>query len=381
MKLLLVAMPSIHFFRWVNNIPTHIFDLYWFNIKGGKVSSPDKFLKTFVYNKRRKLGHIKGEYTLSKHLPGAYEKVRPFLEVTEDEVLQDIITELEPNLVHSFEMQSCSYSILKTMCRNEHIKWIYSCWGSDLYFYKQFAYHQKMITKALRRIDYMFTDSQRDYHLAKALNFTGAHLGVFPGGGGYNLDKLHQYILPVEKRNVILVKGYQHNFGRALNVIKALEQITDQLKPYQIVVFGSHIQVVNYIEEKKLGFKTYHRHQLQHEDVIKLMGRSLIYIGNSISDGIPNTLLEAVCMGAFPIQSNPGNVSEEVIESHKNGLLINNPEDVTQIKNTILAAINSKERLKRAFNSNLQWAKYKLDNKVVRQKTHEAYAATIKNTH
>jgi hypothetical protein len=40
--------------------------------------------------------------------------------------------------------------------------------------------------------------------------------------------------------------------------------------------------------------------------------QSVLHIGNSISDGMPNALLEAMGMGAFSIQSNPGKVSEEV---------------------------------------------------------------------
>ena len=57
------------------------------------------------------------------------------------------------------------------------------------------------------------------------------------------------------------------------------------------------------------------------------MGKSGIHIANSISDGMPNALLEAMGMGAFPIQSNPGKVSEEVITHGKNGFLIEDQND------------------------------------------------------
>ncbi len=73
------------------------------------------------------------------------------------------------------------------------------------------------------------------------------------------------------------------------------------------------------------------------------MGKSLIYIGNSNSDGIPNTLLEAICMDVFPIQSNPGRVTEEVIVNGENGLLINDCEDVNEIMGKMKQAIVNKE--------------------------------------
>jgi hypothetical protein len=53
---------------------------------------------------------------------------------------------------------------------------------------------------------------------------------------------------------------------------------------------------------------------ISNSEVLEIMGQSVLHIGNSISDGMPNALLEAMGMGAFPIQSNPGKVSEEVIK-------------------------------------------------------------------
>ena len=74
--------------------------------------------------------------------------------------------------------------------------------------------------------------------------------------------------------------------------------------------------VIDYIKNNNLPYVVYDRHGLSHSDILTIMGKSLLYIGNSISDGMPNTLLEAIVMGAFPIQSNPGKVTEEIIE-HK----------------------------------------------------------------
>lgn len=373
-------MPSVHFFRWVDNLPIGFLDMYWLNITGSKYDVyHDKFKKTYLYTAKRKVAHIKGEYVLSKKFPFFYQKLRPLFEVTENVFLQTIIEELKPDIIHSFEMQSCSYPILKTMNKYSDIKWIYSSWGSDLHYYRQFSSHRKMIAKVLQRVNYLITDCKRDYGLANALNFNGIYLGAFPGGGGYDINEFIKYSLPFKKRTVILVKGYQHNFGRALKVVKAMELISSQLKLYKVVVFGAHISVIDYIEEKKIGFETFHRHQLKHEEVIKLMGESLIYIGNSTSDGIPNTLLEAVSMGAFPIQSNPGKASEEIIENEKNGLLINNPEDITEIKNIILASLKSSNRLKKAFDYNLELAKRNLNKEIIKQKIHDAYASVLGN--
>lgn len=351
MRILFVSMPSIHTIRWIENLTDTNHELYWFDVLGkGNLDSNAKMIQ-FVNWKKRKLPYFKGEYLLQKKVPKLYSKIQPFLEVTANEKLEQIINEIQPDLIHSFEMQSCSYTILKTMDKFPTMKWLYSCWGSDLFYYKNQTSHLQKIKEVLNRIDYLHTDCERDFKIANQLGFNAKYLGVIPGGGGYNLNKFEKFIKPFEKRNIILVKGYHHVFGRALKVIKALEEIKKDLNNFEIIVFGTHQIVQDYITKNNLPFKVYDRNALKHEDVLKLMGQTVIYIGNSISDGIPNTLLEAMIMGAFSIQSNPGGVTEEII-NNENGLLIKNPENILEIKLLIQKAIQNKEMMKSAVINN-----------------------------
>ena len=103
------------------------------------------------------------------------------------------------------------------------------------------------------------------------------------------------------------------------------------------------------------------------------MGKSLIYIGNSVSDGLPNTLLEAIIMGAFPIQSNPGGATAEIISNNKNGFLIEDPEDVDSISELIVKAINNPALLQNAFILNQIIAQERLDYNFNQQKIVDLY--------
>ena len=91
------------------------------------------------------------------------------------------------------------------------------------------------------------------------------------------------------------------------------------------------------------------------------MGKSLVYIGNSISDGMPNTVLEAIVMGVFPIQSNPGNATSEIIIDGENGFLIKDPENSQEIMQHISRAIGNLQLLSNANEINTQIAKDRLD--------------------
>ncbi|URM37334.1 glycosyltransferase [Flavobacterium anhuiense] len=378
MKILLISMPSIHILRWMENLQDSDFELYWFDVLGrGKLETFDS-VKQFVGWKKRKTPHIIGEFFLSKNYPNLYEKILPYLEVTANEALERIILEIKPDLIHSFELQSCSYPILKTMQKYPKVKWLYSCWGSDIFYYMNFKTHYYKIKDVLKRVDFLHTDCKRDFDLAVQLNFSGKFLGVIPGGTGYKIQELEPLKLPVSERKIILVKGYEHDLGRGLNIVKALHSLEKEIKEYQVIVFGSHSKVKDYIKSNQLNFSFFDRCGLSQRELIELMGKSLIYIGNSISDGMPNTLLEAILMGAFPIQSNPGGVTEEVISNNENGFLIQNPESIEEIKENILKSISDLNLLEKASLKNQQIASERLDYFENKLKVIEMYKTLLK---
>lgn len=341
MKILFISMPSLHAIRWIENMIDTNYELYWFDILDrGRIEVSER-VKQYTGWKKRKRKRFKGEYFLSKKLPIVYQSIQSYLEVTQSEVLENIIQEINPDIVHSFQMQDCIYPMIETMTKFPELKWIYSSWGSDLFYYKKDKWHRNRIIKALSRINFMHSDNQRDYKIAKELHYKGDYLDVIPGGGGYHLERMQKNYLPIKERKIILVKGYEHIFGRGLNCVKALDKIKEVISKYEVIVFGAHKKVIEYIRLNKLPFKVYDRHGLSQEELLKIMGKSFLYIGNSISDGIPNTLLESIIMGAFPIQSNPGKVTEEIINNNINGLLIEDPLSVSEIKSRLNKAINN----------------------------------------
>ncbi|PIA78016.1 hypothetical protein BFR04_07225 [Gaetbulibacter sp. 4G1] len=381
MKILLVSMPSLHVMRWVENIDQNKHELFWFDILNRGVLHTELIPKSnqYVNWKKRKLKYVKGEFLLSKKNPSLYNVIQPILEITVYEKLEEIIKEINPDVVHSFEMQNCSYPLLKTMKKHPTLKWMYSCWGSDLYFYGEYKAHKKKIKKVLNRVNYFISDCKRDSFLAKKHGFGGEYLDTIYGGGGFKINEILASRKPLKSRKIILVKGYEHQFGRALNVIKALEIIKDKIAGYQVIVFATHEIVQKYIENNNLSFKVYGRHNLSHNELLTLMGKSLISIGNSVSDGMPNTLLETIVMGAFPIQTNPGGATEDIITHDINGLLIEDAENINTIKELILKALFSSNLLENAYKVNTEDKSKLLDYQYINKKIASAYAIVEKS--
>jgi hypothetical protein len=267
------------------------------------------------------------------------------------------------------------------MEKHATIPWIYSSWGSDLFYFKENPAYLKDIQKVLPRVDFMFSDCKRDVEIARNLGFSGVLLGIFPGGGGFSFNDYEPFKLPFEKRKIILIKGYQGRSGRAIAVLQCLEQLAKEVQEYEIVVFGADPEVVAYIKKQQLQMllSLVFFEKISHNTVMELMGKSFVYIGNSNSDGLPNTLLEAIGMGAFPIQSNPGGVTEEIITNGLNGLLISDSDNLESIKTVLLKALFSRDLLKKGIELNTAKLTPSLERETVKSFVLEAYNLVEQN--
>jgi hypothetical protein len=381
MKILFVCQQYIHAARWINQLKDSGHEIYLFDSLDMPIHKELQWTNYTENWSKRKLPKLKGEYTLEKKTPSFFEKIEPLLKITASERLVVLIREIKPDLVHSLEMQSQTYHVLKARQKVD-FKWAYSSWGSDLYLYQDKRRHRKKMIAVFSKLNYFFTDNHRDIGLAKKMDFKNTVAGVFPGGGGYHLDKYESYIKPALERNLIIIKGYHHWAGRALSVLNALELIIDSINNFEIYVYSAHDVVVQKVKElngkHQLNIQCSSRHnQISHEELLEKFGKARIAIGNSISDGIPNTLLESILLGAFPIQSNPGNVTEDYIIDGENGLLINNPEDSQEIAEYLRRGLTNYDLIFTAFSKNQKIAK-NLDYNLIKRKVLDSYK-TIEN--
>ncbi len=373
MKILLVSMNSIHFRRWSDQLRNSGHELYWFDILDqGYAPSMDYMTQITSWKK----GFLKkrGRTFIKNRLPRLYNALVHKYDTPVDIAFAKALQEIQPDLVHSFALYVSCAPILSVMEINKHINWAYSAWGSDLYFYRNIPSYLEDIQKVLPRINYLFTDCKRDYDIARELGFNGTFLGVFPGGGGYDLSLFESHKKPFEERKIIAVKGYQNRSGRAVPVLQALSNINLQLNGYEVVVFGASDSAVHAFEKSDISTIRV-LENISHDELITLLGSSSLYIGNSNSDGMPNTLLEALCAGAFPIQSNPGGATSELIIDGKNGLLIDDCEDILHIQNVLERALRNQELQKTAIAYNATHVVPNLKRETVQNLVMNAYSS------
>lgn len=380
MKILFISVFSNHFFNWALQLEDSGHELYWLDVNDAEtyVNRIDFIHQTVKW--KRKL-EFPGRQWIKKELPVIANYLNKYNQRNFTDFFLDKLKEIEPDVIHSFEMHSSCVPILDVMTNFPKIKWIYSPWGTDLFYYENDVHRLNGAKAVFDRLDYMFSDCVRDSFIAAKHGFKGVFLGSFPGGGGYDINYYQKFLTNISTRNTILIKGYETMFGRCNIILESLLQIQNETKDYEIIVFGANEKVINFINSSELKyFKNLKiKRRISRDEVFELMGKSAIYIGNSISDGMPNTLLEAFVMEVFPIQSNPGGATAELIENKKNGLLIENPEDSNEIASLIKYAIENPALLKAAVTYNTQYIKPKLERKLVKEQVLEKYTLIEEN--
>lgn len=276
-------------------------------------------------------------------------------------------------------MQRCGYltaAARRLLPEGTFPPWIYSSWGSDLYRFGSLNDHIPRIQEVLQGCDYLIADCERDVALAREFGFRGSTLGVLPGGGGFELEKARnlQQPGPVATRRTIAVKGIQRDkfCDGGLIALEAIQQCAEELKGYDIVLYYA-----NHVTEdraaviaKEMGLRITSLPYSPHEDILRLMGRSRIAIGLSFSDGTPNTLLEAMIGGAFPIQSDTVSTREWI--NGENGLLVP-PDSPDAIAAAIRRGLLDDKLVDNAAELNARIADQRLERNQIQNKVLEMY--------
>lgn len=371
----MVSIFSQHFFNWTLQLKDQGHEIYWIDVYDSNtyVKKIDFVHQTIGWKNKIK---YPGRYKVKQYFPQLNRFINKVNQKDFLPLFKEKLEEINPDVVHSFVMYSACVPILEVMKEHPHIKWVFSAWGNDIYYYKDQPKELHEMKQVFPHLDYMFADCTRDYLIAKGIGFRGEYLGTFPTGGGYDFDHYDPFIQNYSSRKIILVKGYQHKFGRCNIVLNTLLELKDKLQNFEIVVFAAHQAVFDHVDQAAFrNFKNLTvKGNIGREEVLQLMGKSAIYIGNSISDGTPNTLLEAIIMGAFPIQSDPGGATSEIIENGKNGLIIEDAEDVEGIKNQILRALQNVDFREEAVEYNFQEVKPKLERKKIEKEVRKKYS-------
>lgn len=265
-----------------------------------------------------------------------------------------------------------------------------SIWGNDLTLHAGGSARMAAWTRrALNRADVLFADAQRDVGLARAWGFDPAKPAlVVPGSGGLDLEQAALVkrrvqmgevplpdFLPAGAPLVLNPRGFRTGSVRQDTFFQAVPLVL-QRKPevvFACAAMAGQKEALDWVERLKLEGKVALLPHLPQEELWELFARAAVSVSVSQHDGTPNTLLEALALGAFPIAGDIESLREWITPG-VNGLLVE-PGSPQALAEAILLALDHPQLRRSAEVKNALLAAERAEASVVREKVRLQYEA------
>lgn len=302
------------------------------------------------------------------------------------QMLAEVIADVQPDLIHSLEFQHNAYLVLAArdlmLAENpshRFPRWLATNWGSDIYYFGRDEAHARQIRRVCEAIDLYSCECRRDLALGRDFGYRGPELPVLANSGGIDVDAAQRLRAqtPPSQRKLIMVKGYDHFAGRAMVSLAVLERFADRLKDYEIVMFSVGARPrARALELKAAGVLDIRIIDIAtHDEILECFGRARAYLAVSISDGISTSVLEAMLMGAFPVQTNTSCCEEWFVQG-ETGFSVS-PDDFEEICAQFERALTDDGLVDEAAVRNLEIIRSRLDQSVMTPAIRDFYRQAL----
>jgi glycosyltransferase involved in cell wall biosynthesis len=264
--------------------------------------------------------------------------------------LRKVIHRTKPDLIHAMRIP---YEGMLAAEAYSDIPLLVSVWGNDFTLHapaSPLMHHYTHYT--LKIADALHADCQRDIRLAQEWGFSMKRpMLVTPGNGGVRLDVFHPPHTPVQAPIAINPRGFR-TYVRNDVFFKAIPVVLKQVPQARFLcaAMEGEIQALNWINKFGIGESVELLAPVTHDRMGELYRRASVLVSPSVHDGTPNTLLEGIASGCFPVAGDLESI-REWIEPGENGLLFEatNPESLA---NAVIEAFKGSDLRERAAGLN-----------------------------
>lgn len=394
LKILFVCLAqSSHTHSWVELLENQEIDVRVFGIND--TQTPDHF-KFPAYSFSQSFPWLKPKKKRNSHFIKVKRRllklflylIRQDVSYLEHRWLIKVINDWQPDIIHTLGLDPASFTYYNVKLRyhlRESPIWIVTARGGPEFSLKRSVPEEAVkIRDVLNACDQFISDNQQNYDHALKLGLDPkkvSTLGVVPGTGGVNVDRLNQIggLLPSERQRIIVwPKAYECPASKALPVFEAFRLCWESIRPCEVYMTAM-------IPETRMWFETlpheiknscHTEDRIARENLLELMARSRVMLAPSLSDGIPNTLYEAMATGAFPIVS-PLDTIQSVVS--KESVLFARNLYPQEIADALIRAMNDDQLVNKAARKNLLLVKRMADRNLIASKVVNYYKS-IKNS-
>jgi glycosyltransferase involved in cell wall biosynthesis len=381
-KILIIGMfDSIHLARWLSQFENEKIDFTLFPSKKFKYVNYD--LLKLISSKKAATYKFAKPYFVFKYIGFldylfnvALKKIGLNLKLIS---LKNVMLKNTFSYIHAIELQGAAYlyDLLPKDMQDRSLL-ILTNYGSDTQYFQSIPDHKVKIKSVLSKADFYSAECQRDYESALKLGFTGKFLPCIPNAGGFKKDVFELNLIPSPERDLIVAKCYGGIFGLGGLIIDALEKFLKNNPGVKVLlhsVTDDLLEKCNYLQKNYPNRVVVYtvRRKIPRIEILDYLSRSRIYIGASKSDGVSTSFLEALCLGAYPIQTDTSCASEWIDLGFFGSIISPSSAD-------ILTALNVSyfdENLDKKREQNLENAKKYLSYNEIKKRALEFYESTL----
>ena len=281
--------------------------------------------------------------------------------------LAEIIQQLQPDVVHAMRIpyEGMLAALAKERLSQVCPPLLISVWGNDFTLHAPSTPWMAALTRqALGAATGVHTDCRRDLRLAHEWGFDPALPAVvLPGAGGIQTDLFYP---PVKQNDsnapkVINPRGIRA-YVRNDTFFKAIPRVLSQRPKARFIcpTMAGEAQPMRWIAQYDLREAVELLPKISRPQMAELFRTAQVAVSPSTHDGTPNTLLEAMACGCFPVAGDLESLREWITPG-ENGLLVD-PGDPQALAEAILQALGDAQLRKQAASLNhalvLEFAEY-----------------------
>jgi len=259
---------------------------------------------------------------------------------------QNWVKEIQPDLVHALRIP---FEGMLASTTPKGVPCVMATWGNDLTLHARGSLLMRRFTRrCLQRADGLTSDTHRDTRLAHnwGLEHSVPTL-VVPGSGGIDLEKFQSasifnadlYGIPKTGAWVVNPRGYRPGSVHQEVFFTAIPKVLSRCPETHFLCpnLAGNKEAEKWIEDFEIRASTHLLPQLAQPDLWSLFKESAVFVSPSSHDGTPNTFLESIASGCFPVVGDIESL-REWITNGVNGFLVN-PHDPDALADAIVNAL------------------------------------------
>jgi glycosyltransferase involved in cell wall biosynthesis len=298
--------------------------------------------------------------------------------------LRQVIDRVQPDILHAFRIP---YEGMLASLAEPDAPLLVSVWGNDFTLHAPSNAQMRRYTRqTLNRASALHTDCYRDVRLAQAWGFQQDRpVAVLPGGGGIQMNLFHMGARHWKREDgasaafgVINPRGFRA-YVRNDTFFKAIPLVLEKVPQASFIcpTMAGEPQAQHWIDELNLAGKVDLLSSQTRPQMAELFRQAQVAVSSSFHDGTPNTVLEAMACGCFPVVGDLESLREWIIPG-VNGLLVD-PADPQDLADAILLALEQPELLQRAAEYNVKLVAERAEYGWVMQEAEAFYRGLIRN--